>query len=376
MNKSTGYKNILKNFQYMKLMMASLINRFGDSVDAIASAWIIYELTSNAMWSAVIYGVNKLPSVLIMPLAGAWVEGKRKKTVMVVTDIIRAICVAFIATGYLLNFLEAWMLVITTFAISTAEAFRLPAGSAVTPKVLDKEDLSYGMSLSTALGTIVELIGMGIAAGIIAFIGTAGAIYIDMATFLLSAFLISTVKMRNDEPSDAKGNLSNYFSTLKQGFSYVLSSKVARFLVMFAAFLNGILVPLNSLQAPLAIGLYFISIIVAKPAYESVVFMYVFVAFISLMLGIFISLLSAFLQVEFIELIEEQYLARAASIMNAIGQAVTPIMSLVVSALAAFLPIGAIFVLAGIFDLVVCLYIIVSRTLTKTLKSEESLNAA
>lgn len=424
MNKSTGYKNILKNFQYMKLMIASLINRFGDSVDAIASAWIIYELTSNAMWSAVLYGVNKLPSVLIMPLAGAWVEGKRKKTVMVVTDIIRAICVAFIATGYLLNFLEAWMLVITTFVISTAEAFRLPAGSAVTPKVLDKEDLSYGMSLSTALGTIVELIGMGIAAGIIAFIGTAGAIYIDMATFLLSAFLISTVKMRNDEPSDAKGNLSNYFSTLKQGFSYVLSSKVARFLVMFAAFLNGILVPLNSLQAPLAsevlgggaevlsvlgitvtvgsligtvaypilskfigkeifvisgglaIGLYFISLIVAKPAYESVVFMYVFVAFISLMLGIFISLLSAFLQVEFIELIEEQYLARAASIMNAIGQAVTPIMSLVVSALAAFLPIGAIFVLAGIFDLVVCLYIIVSRTLTNTLKSEESLNAA
>ena len=376
MNKSTGYKNILKNFQYMKLMMASLINRFGDSVDAIASAWIIYEITSNAMWSAVLYGVNKLPSVLIMPLAGAWVEGKRKKTVMVVTDIIRAICVAFIATGYLLNFLEAWMLVITTFVISTAEAFRLPAGSAVTPKVLDKEDLSYGMSLSTALGTIVELIGMGIAAGIIAFIGTAGAIYIDMATFLLSAFLISTVKMRNDEPSDAKGNLSNYFSTLKQGFSYVLSSKVARFLVMFAAFLNGILVPLNSLQAPLAIGLYFISLIVAKPAYESVVFMYVFVAFISLMLGIFISLLSAFLQVEFIELVEEQYLARAASIMNAIGQAVTPIMSLVVSALAAFLPIGAIFVLAGIFDLVVCLYIIVSRTLTKTLKSEESLNAA
>ena len=62
--------------------------------------------------------------------------------------------------------------------------------------------------------------------------------------------------------------------------------------------------------------------------------------------------------------------------MNAIGQAVTPIMSLVVSALAAFLPIGAIFVLAGIFDLVVCLYIIVSRTLTNTLKSEESLNAA
>ena len=424
MNKSAGYKNILKNFQYMKMMIASLINRFGDSVDSIASAWIIYELTSNAMWSAVIFGVNKLPSVLIMPLAGAWVEGKRKKPIMIITDIIRAICVAFIATGFLFNFLEAWMLVITTFIISTAEAFRLPAGSAVTPKLLDKEDLSYGMSLSTALATVVELVGMGIAAGIIAIIGTAGAIYIDMATFLLSALIISTIKIRNDEPSAAEGSLNNYYATLKQGFNYVLSNKVARFLVLFAAFLNGILVPLNSLQAPLAsevlgggaeilsvigititvgtllgtvtypilskyigkeifvisgglaIGIYYISLIIAQPAYNSVVFMYVFVAFASLMLGLSVSLLSAFLQVEFVELVEEQYLARAASIMNAIGNAITPIMSLVVSGLAAFLPTGVIFTIAGIFDVIVCLYIIVSRTVTNVLRSEESLNAA
>ena len=199
---------------------------------------------------------------------------------------------------------------------------------------------------------------------------------------------------------------------------------MARFLVLFAAFLNGILVPLNSLQAPLAsevlgggaeilsvigititvgtllgtvaypilskyigkeifvisgglaIGIYYISLIIAQPAFNSVVFMYVFVAFASLMLGLSVSLLSAFLQVEFVELVEEQYLARAASIMNAIGNAITPIMSLVVSGLAAFLPTGVIFTIAGIFDVIVCLYIIVSRTVTNVLRSEESLNAA
>ena len=36
MKKSTGYKAILHNYQYMKLLFAGIINRIGDSIDAIA----------------------------------------------------------------------------------------------------------------------------------------------------------------------------------------------------------------------------------------------------------------------------------------------------------------------------------------------------
>ena len=430
MKKSTGYKAILKNYQYMKLLVAGIINRFGDSIDAIASAWLVYELTSNAMWSAIIYGVNKIPSVFIQPLAGAWVEGKKKKPIMVVTDLIRAICVAVIATGFLFGFLNAWILVITTFVISTAEAFRLPAGSAVIPKLLKKEDIAYGTSLSTAISTVVELIGMGAAAGIIALIGTAGAIYIDMATFLLSALIIATIKISSDEAKDINGNFKAYLDTLKQGFSYIAHSKVAMFLVLFAAFLNAILVPLNSLMAPLAnevigtgaetisvisiaitlgmllgtvvypvlskfigkevfvisgglcIGLYYLSVIIGRPLYDNIAITYVYVAFMSFTMGVFVSLLSAFLQVVFIELIDEQYFARAASIMNAMGNAAMPVMSVIVSLLAAWLPTSVIFMVVGAIDVLVCLYLILSHTLSDILggkkedRKEESSYAA
>lgn len=58
-NEKIGYKDIFKQKEYMKMMVAALINRFGDSIDAIASTWIVYELTGSAVWSAVIFGVNK-----------------------------------------------------------------------------------------------------------------------------------------------------------------------------------------------------------------------------------------------------------------------------------------------------------------------------
>ena len=88
-NEKIGYKDIFKQKEYMKMMVAALINRFGDSIDAIASTWIVYELTGSAVWSAVIFGVNKVPSVFVTPLAGAWVEGRNKKAIMIITDLIR-----------------------------------------------------------------------------------------------------------------------------------------------------------------------------------------------------------------------------------------------------------------------------------------------
>ena len=415
MDKKAGYKEILKNYQYLKLLLAGLINRFGDSIDTIASAWLIYELTSNAMWSAIIFGVNKIPTVFIQPLAGAWIEGKKKKPIMVATDLVRAVCVAFIATGFLMGFLSSWMLVVVSFTISTAEAFRLPAGSAVIPKLLKKEEIAYGTSMSTAIYTVVELIGMGSAAGIIALIGTAGAIYVDMVTFILSAGIIATIKIASDERRDINGNLQAYFVTLKQGFTYIAHNKVAMFLVLFAAFLNAILVPLNSLLAPLAnevigsgaemisiitvsstcgmlvgtviypvlakfirkelfvisgglcIGIYYLAVILVRPAYSSILFSYAYLTFMSFAMGIFISILSAFLQVVFIELIDEQYFARASSIMNAMGSVATPAMSVVVSLLAAWLPTAMIFIIVGAIDVLVCLYLVLSHTLSNIL---------
>ena len=89
-----GYKDILKQREFMKIVSASLINRFGDSIDAIAFTWMVYMITKSAAWSALVFAVNQLPSVLVQPFAGAMVEKMNKKRLMVTTDVIRGIITA------------------------------------------------------------------------------------------------------------------------------------------------------------------------------------------------------------------------------------------------------------------------------------------
>lgn len=409
--KQIGYRDIFRQTEYMKMMVAALINRFGDSIDAIASVWIVYEITGNAAWSAIMFGVNRIPSIVVTPLAGAWVEGRKKKTIMVVTDLIRAVCVAFVATGYMMGFLQAWMLLITTLIISTVEAFRGPANSALLPKVLEKKYFEYGMSLSATLGSIVELIGTAIAATIIALIGTSGAIYIDMATFIISAVIIMFVNTKEQNLVKKKFDSKEYFVDLADGFSYVKKDDVLKVFLLLAVFLNAIMVPVNSLQAPLAgeilgggaeilsiIGIaatvgmlfgsvtypmmqkfmsdraiwivgglgvtaFYILLPICKPLYTSKLLAYIFTAVFTFILGYTVALVNSHLNVFMVKRIQQDFLARIDGITTALSTASMPVASFLVSAIVAYASTSAIFIASGVFALIVTICMLFSKTL-------------
>lgn len=408
-----GYRIILKQTEYMKIMIASLINRFGDSIDAIATTWIIYELTGSAAWSAVIFGMNKVPSVLVTPLAGAWVEGRNKKKIMMITDLIRAACVAFVASGYLFGYLQAWMLVATTLIISTAEAFRGPAGTALTPQVLKMEYYEYGMSLVSTLSSVTELAGTMAAAGIIAIFTAAGAIYIDMITFLLSALIIGMVHTKEEKQVSQQSDAENYLINLKEGFSYVRQSKEVCSLVIIVLFLNGILVPLNSLMAPMAeeilhggaevlsmlsvaltvgmllgsatypvlnryfngkkmlvsstfiIALFYIILPVCEPLFYQELFRYGTVIVLSAILGYSVAATSAYLSVASVKYVKQDYLARTSGIMSALGMAAIPLFSFVISGIVSVVSTGTCFIAAGICALVEMCWILRNKELSR-----------
>lgn len=404
-----GYRDVFRQKEYLKIIIAALINRFGDSVDAIASTWITYELTSNATWSAIIFGMNRLPSVFITPFAGAWVETRNKKKIMLVTDIIRALCVAFLATSYLLDFLQAWMLIITSLIISTAEAFRGPANTALTPKILEKEYYEYAMSLMSTLSTVTELIGTALAAGIIALIGTAGAIYVDMITFILSAIIILFVNSKETSLVKSDFNTTKYKEMLIEGVEYVRRKEIVFGLLIVCAFLNGMLVPFNSLQAPLSseillggaemlsvmgvalmagmilgsitypvvsarmkgkwmvfcggecIAIYYLILVLGQPLYHNRIILYILVTVSSLLFGYFISLLMSYLNVQIVRKVEEHYLARVSAIVSSVGSATMPIVSFIIGLVTVFISTESIFLITGVIGMAICCFVLFTK---------------
>ncbi len=401
----TGYRQILRQKEYMKIVIASVINRFGDSIDSIAFIWLVYQVTQSAAWSAFLFGVNRIPTIFLQPFAGAAIEGKNKKLIMIITDIIRGICVGFVATAYLMGFLNQWILLASTLIISSAEAFRGPASAALLPKLLDKKYFSFGLSLSAGVSNAAELIGQAAAGVIIALFHISAAIYIDMATFFLSALIILTLRIKETQLTKGAINVKEYVDNLKGGFIYLKDRALLRNFLLLALFLNAILVPFNSLQAPMvsevlhtdagmlsvlgiaisggmiigamlypylsrslqghiivkiggySIAVFYLGFVAIGHFITSPILLYAAVAFVSFVVGTAIAMMANFENVEFMKNIDPEYMARMASISSAACVAAMPLVSFLVGALAKFTSTAALFLISGILDILICLWL-------------------
>ncbi len=404
-----GYRDLFGQTEYMKILSAGLINRFGDSIDAIAFTWLVYELTGNAAWSALMFAANQLPSVLVQPFAGALVEGMEKKKLMVVTDVIRGMITVGLAVLFFADLLNPWIMLAFTLINSTVEAFRLPASLAVMPMILDENYYAFGNSLSSTAGRIVELIGLGAAGVVIGTCGIGSAIAIDGISFFGSALLLRFLRLKEKNLRKEKLLLKEYKTVLKDGLHYLKGQPVIRNFCVFSVLINMVIVPLNSLQTPLiqevlgqgsellsvfavalsagmGVGSFcypFLSgrvsvrvqftvsgVLVGAGMYSytigtgfrsNVGAIYTLTVISSFVLGTAVSILVSALSVQFMKTVKQEYMARVGAIFNAGASAATPAASLAVGALASFCSVSQIFKLCALISVIIFITVAIAK---------------
>ncbi len=408
MERQLGYRDLLTQKDYLKVIIANVITRFGDSVDSIAFTWLMYAITGSAAWSAIIFGVNQLPTILLQPFTGVLVERWRKKRLMVMMDIVRgSLVIGFIAL-YMLELLNPWTMLLFTVSISTVEAFRDPAGMALVPKILDRELYEFGKGLGSALGMVMQMVGLALGGVIIGMFGIQVAILIDAVTYFLSAGVLSLIRYREEEITKVKLNVQEYGRNLKEGFAYVKTSRIIVNFCILVFALNGLLTPVNSFMAPLVdllgqgsefmsvmsltivigmgvasflypylrrkcktsrivcvsgviLGIAYLTFPLATFLKENAVIAGVMCILAGLAMGAACGMISAVMGAEFMKAVDHEHIARCGGVFNSVGSAATPIISGLCSILAVFCPVSVIFVACGSLSVILFIYMAIRR---------------
>lgn len=242
-----------KQFDYM--ILANVISRFGDSIDAIAYSWMVYQLTGSKSWLAVVLGVNMIPTVLFQPFSGALSEFFNKKLVTASCDFLRGGIVCLTGILMISDNLSPWHLLILTFLNSTFESLRIPNGMAMIPLILKKENYKTALSLNQGAGRTAELIGIGCTGAIIGVLGVGGALIIDAMTFFLSGLLLSFIRADMDWNKNQSFQFQAYASKLKEGWLYFRQNRWAVLICAICVILNITSIPIENLQAAYLIEL-------------------------------------------------------------------------------------------------------------------------
>ena len=408
------YKDVIKDPQYMKLLFSNLINRFGDSIDAIAFTWLVYKITNSASWAALIFGLNLLPNILVQPFVGPIVERMNKKMVIVFTHLIRGCVILAFAFMYMKGAVNPYIMMGFTLVITTIESFNLPASRAVIPLIVSKDKLAHAMSLNSSLSSAVSLVGTSLAGFIIARLGVQIAMFIDIATFFIAAVAMILVKTSEEaEDADVSEQQAHkeesYISSLKQGIAYVYHNRVILNVCAVAIILNFFTTPIGALQAPMATEVYklgseLLSVIgiagsiggilgaIITPKIMSRFSVKTVLVFGGLLLGGFTYLLSlggmfggavipgylwaamciivlngaagimtGVINIQFERTCDLNYLARAGAVLGAASMVATPVGSFIVSAASVYVGPGFLIGVFGLMSIVSMVIVLFSK---------------
>lgn len=398
--KDLTYRDILTERQYLKSIIANTFSRFGDSVDSVAYAWMVYQITGSKTWLAIIWGVNTLPSILFQPFIGPLIDNMNKKRVIVLCDLCRGLLVCFTGILLLFNKITPWYLIIFTFLNSTLEAFSIPATVAMLPKILDKEKYSHGIALKSTLSRFAELVGFGVAGILIGLLGTGGTLIVDSTLFILSSIIISTIRYNDKKVEKVVMNVRKYLSDLKEGFTYFKTKDILFTICIFGCIINVIILPTSTLQAAyvsesLSLGVEAISLsgvcmtigmLIGTAAYPSVskhisrkkifnvswIFLGIFYFSLvglgyvsgnitkylsygvaSILLGLLVANLNLITTVLFMSSVDDEFMGRAGGIFNSLVTSSMPLASFGIAAIAPLFSVNQIYLIFGVLALFV-----------------------
>ena len=226
---------------FVPLFGAQFVSSLGDWTGLIAILAIANDISHNSAAAiGFVMVARMLPGFLFAPVGGALIDRWNRKAVMVTCDIGRAGLLA------LLPFWEnIWGLVILSFAIEMLTLLWGPAKDASVPNIVtDPEHLASANSLGlvAAFGTFplgaLMFSAMAVIAhwlgGFSALHGLAGnkeslAIWVDGSSFLLSAFLISRLRLPETERSARpKVPAAQTWRDIKDGLGFIRSNPLVR----------------------------------------------------------------------------------------------------------------------------------------------------
>ena len=256
-SKKSVYAPLKTQKEYLKLITSSVVNRFGDSIDAIAYSLLTYEITGSAALMAFVLAINYLPTVILQPIAGVVTEKMNPVRLMSLCDLGRGVCVLTEAALYAMGLLTTPLILLGVLIHSTLEALSTPAGVGIVPRLISEELYTAGIALRKTLSSTMELIGLACAGAIVGALGISAALAIDAGTFLLSAALIACIRPApleaapgEEENARLASKISHIAHELRGVFVQIARTPLLRAVVLLGMALNFTAVPYSVFFTP------------------------------------------------------------------------------------------------------------------------------
>ncbi|MCX8173257.1 MAG: MFS transporter [Thermoplasmata archaeon] len=220
--------NLLKNRDFVKLLIAQGVSDFGDGVAFLGFIMIaLYVYSGGAFETSIIFISLSLPVILVGPFAGVFVDRWNRKHAMIASDVLRAIAVCI-----LLVVSTLWSIYIVCFVISTLSRFFYPSRGAIIPNIVGKENVLRANAMSQSVMYAMNVISPSASGLLIAMFGVQSVFLIDAASYLFSAVMVMSLKYTEKPGNHLPASVNTVVKGMRGGMRILLRTPPVKYIII------------------------------------------------------------------------------------------------------------------------------------------------
>jgi MFS family permease len=223
----------LRHRNYRLFFSGQSVSLIGTWLTRVATSWLVYRLTDSALMLGIVGFAGQLPTFLLAPFAGVWVDRLNRHRVLVVTQVLAAVQSALLAVLTLTGVITVRDVILLSVFQGLINAVDMPARqSFVVEMVEDRADLPNAIALNSSMFNGARLIGPSIAGLLIAWVGEGWCFLLDAVSYL--AVIASLLAMRVPVRAGIRAT-GRVLHDLRDGFRYVAGFSPIRSVLLLLA---------------------------------------------------------------------------------------------------------------------------------------------
>ena len=215
-------QRLLKNKGYITLMSAQAISSIGDWLSIVAIITLVgLKWEASPLEVSLVFLCLAVPMAVFGPAAGMVADRFSRKTLMIVSDVVRAGLILLLTVASSL-----WMVYATLLAVGIFSSLFIPAKNGKLKEIVAEEDMKGAMSITSMIDSSTKILGPLVSGLLVTVFGAQQVFMIDSATFAVSAvillFIPNAVPYEFSKTEAAQESFKKEFTL---GFSFIKSSR-------------------------------------------------------------------------------------------------------------------------------------------------------
>ncbi len=226
----------LRRRNFRLFFFGQSISLIGTWMTRIATAWLVYRLTHSALLLGTVSFAGQIPTFLLAPFAGVWIDRLNRRRLLVWTQALAmAQSLALAGLTFSGQITIHWILFLSVLQ-GTVNAFDMPGRqSFMVQMVEDRDDLGNAIAINSSMVNLARLIGPSLAGLVIAASSEAWCFLIDGISYI--AVIASLLAMRVESRAPQRKSTSA-FHELHEGWSYVAGFLPIRTILLLFALVS------------------------------------------------------------------------------------------------------------------------------------------